>query len=88
MAWRDEIADRAANGDVNGVLKIFGELVADRDRVRQLNAAYLSEIAALKGAPAKPPITVGRPLVMALEAKLKPGINRLSKAIERYEASL
>lgn len=47
MAWRDEIADRARNGDAEGVLKIFDELDKDRERIRTLNAAYLQHIAEL-----------------------------------------
>lgn len=47
MTWRDDIADRARNGDAEGVLKIFDELDNDRERVRALNAAYLQHIADL-----------------------------------------
>lgn len=50
MPWRDDIAERARNGDVDGVLKIFDELDYDRQRVRAINEAYLAEIRGLKGA--------------------------------------
>lgn len=46
---RDDIADRARNGDVDGVLKIFDDLEADRRRVREVNDAYLAEIRRLAG---------------------------------------
>lgn len=49
MAWRDDIAERAANGDVDGVLKIYDELEADRQRVRAVNESYLAHIRELKG---------------------------------------
>jgi hypothetical protein len=51
MAWRDDIARYAENGDTEGVLRIFDELWSDRERRMSLNAAYLQQIAELKGAP-------------------------------------
>lgn len=53
MAWRDEIAAYAENGDADGALRIFDMLWNDRERFRTLNTAYLSEIAKLKGAKPK-----------------------------------
>jgi hypothetical protein len=50
MGWRDDIADRARNGDVEGVLKIYDDLEEDRQRVRAVNAAHLVEIRRLAGA--------------------------------------
>lgn len=44
MAWREEIARYADNGDRDGVLRIFDELWNDRQRVRALNDAYLQHM--------------------------------------------
>lgn len=49
MAARDDIADRAREGDVEGVLKIYDIMNEDRERVRALNDAYLAEIRRLAG---------------------------------------
>lgn len=55
MGWREDISDRAQNGDVEGVLKIFDSLEEDRQRVRSLNEAYLKHIRELKGSGSKAP---------------------------------
>lgn len=44
MAWRDEIARYAENGNVEGVLRIFDEINADRQRQTTLNSAYLQAL--------------------------------------------
>lgn len=48
MTWREDISDRAQNGDVEGVLKIFDQLEEDRQRVRAMNEAYLTHIREIK----------------------------------------
>ena len=66
MAWREDIADRARNGDVDGVLKIFDELWNDRQRGRTQEAAYLKHIEQILKAG-----NAGKPLPTTLQAEPK-----------------
>lgn len=75
---RDEIADRARNGDVDGVLKIFDDLEADRRRVREVNDAYLAEIRRLAGG--KPDIKAPSPSGVAKSDPLEACARALAEA--------
>lgn len=64
MARRDDIADRARDGDVEGVLKIYDDVEADRQQVREVRDAYLQklrELASGKPDVVAPPSKGGKP---------------------------
>lgn len=74
MTWREEIYDYAQNGDVEGVLRMYDLLCDDRDRVRQLNSAYINQIAELKGG--KPKNIVGLDECLKLQQELNVMLKR------------
>jgi hypothetical protein len=83
MAWRDDIAGYAKNGDVAGVLKIFDELWNDRARRIASEAALLQHVAELKGG-GKPLAPKTAPAAANYD-KLEAAFNRLTKAAQAHD---